>query len=110
MKYHALFVICENGQIEIVVCCKLNVACYRFKVINIFICCILDTSTANSVDPDQTAPLWSSLIWFHTVKINLLLKQKKCSQQHFQLCFGLVQFRNTVDHIFLNRNSLGKAV
>ena len=42
---------------------------------------------ANSVDPDQTAPLWSSLIWVHTVcKIDFLNKSQAYDKADDNCC------------------------
>ena len=49
------------------------------KVVCFVACCILKTSIANSVDPDQTDP---GPFCLPKKKTNLL---KNCSRQHFQL-------------------------
>ena len=56
---------------------------------------------ANSVDPDQTAPIWSSLFWVHAIRLNTkfvsnvrqLFAADDFSRRHFQMHFFLGTLR-----------------
>ena len=78
MKYHTLFFSkIGKGVAKIVVCCS----CDRrlkgnlLKMLSAYhVCCIYSndlqktfTMKVNSMNPDQTAPEGTSLIWVHTV-------------------------------------------